>query len=88
MTSYIKSMLECFPVKFSKMNTARTPANENLFNQRQKQRKKLNKQQAKIFHTTVAKGLFLAKGARPDIQATIAYLCTRVKEPDEGDCES
>ena len=88
MTSYVKNMLECFPVKFSKMDKARTPANENLFNQGQKQRKKLNKQQAEIFHTTVAKGLFLAKRARPDIQTTIAYLCTRVKEPDEGDWES
>ena len=87
MTSYVKNMLECFPVKFSKMDKARTPANENLFNQGQKQRKKLNKQQAEIFHTTVAKGLFLAKRARPDIQTTIAYLCTRVKEPDEGDWE-
>ena len=87
MTSYVKNMLECFPVKFSKMDKAQTPANENLFNQGQKQRKKLNKQQAEIFHTTVAKGLFLAKRARPDIQTTIAYLCTRVKEPDEGDWE-
>ena len=88
MKSYVKNMLECFPVKFSKMDKAQTPANENLFNQGQKQRKKLNKQQAEIFHTTVAKGLFLAKRARPDIQTTIAYLCTRVKEPDEGDWES
>ena len=36
MTNYVKNMLECFPVKFSKMNKAQTPANENLFNQEQK----------------------------------------------------
>ena len=87
MTSYVKNMLESFPVKLSKMDTVRTPASDNLFNQGQKPRKKLNKQKAEIFHTTVAKGLFLAKRARPDIQPTIAYLCTRVKEPDEGDWE-
>ena len=33
------------------------------------------------FHTMVAKGLFLSKRARPDIQPTIAFLCTRVNAP-------
>ncbi len=33
----------------------------------------------------MAKGLFLCKRSRPDIQTTIAFLCTRVKEPDEDD---
>ena len=32
----------------------------------------------------VAKALFLCKRARPDIQPTIAVLCTRVKEPNEA----
>ena len=33
----------------------------------------------------VAKGLFLCKRARPDIQPTIAVLSTRVKSPNESD---
>jgi hypothetical protein len=33
----------------------------------------------------VAKALFLCKRARPDIQPTIAVLCTRVKGPNEAD---
>ena len=33
----------------------------------------------------VAKGLFISKRARPNIQPMIAGLCTRVKEPDETD---
>jgi hypothetical protein len=33
----------------------------------------------------VAKGLFLCKRARPDIQPAIAYLTTRVKAPTEQD---
>jgi hypothetical protein len=37
------------------------------------------------FHTTVAKGLFLCKRARPDLQPAIPFLCTRVKVPDEDD---
>ena len=37
------------------------------------------------FHTFVAKGLFLCKRARPDIQTTIAFLTTRVQRPDVDD---
>ena len=33
----------------------------------------------------MAKGLFVCKRARPDIQPTIAVLCTRVKAPNESD---
>jgi hypothetical protein len=36
---------------------------------------------AEQFHTTVAKGLFLCKRARPDIHLVIAFLCTRVRQP-------
>jgi hypothetical protein len=43
------------------------------------------KQRASIFHATVAKLLFIAKRARPDILLAISFLTTRVKEPDEDD---
>jgi hypothetical protein len=33
----------------------------------------------------VAKGLFVCKRARPDIQPVISILCTRVKAPNESD---
>ena len=33
----------------------------------------------------MAKGLFVAKRARPDIMVTIAFLCTRVRETTEED---
>jgi len=33
----------------------------------------------------VARALFLAKRARPDIQPPVAFLCTRVQEPTEED---
>jgi hypothetical protein len=35
----------------------------------------------------VAKGLFLCKRARPDIQQAILVLCTRVKDPNQADWE-
>ncbi len=41
--------------------------------------------QRKIFHTTTAKLLYLAKRARPDILTVTSFLCTRVKAPTEED---
>ena len=46
---------------------------------------KLDRTRAEEFHTVVAKGLFLCKRARPDIQPAIPVLCSRVKEPNESD---
>jgi hypothetical protein len=47
----------------------------------------LDKHRANVLHTIVAKGLFACKRARPDIHTTIAFLCTRVKEPTDDDWE-
>ena len=38
---------------------------------------------ADMFHHNVAKLLFLCKRAQPDIQTSVAFLCTRVKERRE-----
>ena len=46
---------------------------------------KLDEARKQKFHTFTAKGLFLCKRARPDIQTAIAFLSTRVKNPDEDD---
>ena len=37
------------------------------------------------FHTTVAKTLFVAKRARPDILSTVSVLTTRVRHPNRSD---
>ena len=37
------------------------------------------------FHAFVAKSLFARKRARPDIQPTVAFPCTRAQEPTEED---
>ena len=81
MCRYVQDMLDDFPVKFKDRDTATTPAGEDLFNQKGVKGQKLDKKMSEQFHTTVAKGLFLSKRARPDIQPTIAYLCTKVLEP-------
>jgi hypothetical protein len=43
---------------------------------------KLDQARAKAFHNIVAKGIYVAKRARPDISLSIAFLTTRVKGPD------
>ena len=45
----------------------------------------LKKRQSEIFHSTVAKLLFISKRARPDIEQTVAFLCTRVTKSDVHD---
>lgn len=45
----------------------------------------LSKADADHFHRMTAQLLFGCKRARPDIQLTMVFLCTRVKEPTEQD---
>ena len=81
MVKYVESMIEDFPVKISKIS--KTPAAENLLDIGTG--KLLNMANSEIYHTTVAKGLFLCRRSRPDIQPTIAVLSTQVKSPTEAD---
>jgi len=82
MTAYVEKMLKEFPVKFGDMG-APSPAAENLLEKGNG--KLLDKEKQEAFHKTVAQGLFVCKRARPDIQPTIAVLCTRVLQPNESD---
>jgi len=45
--------------------------------------KKLSEERAQLFHHIVAKLLYLCRRTQQDIQTAVAFLCTRVKEPDE-----
>ena len=72
MTKYVKDMIDYFPKKLGKEDIAITLAGDNLF--KKTKDKVLDKQKKEIFHTMVAKGLYLSKRARPDIQPTIAVL--------------
>ena len=46
---------------------------------------KLDAATADYFHHVVARFLYVAKKARPDLQVPVAFLCKRVKCPDVGD---
>ena len=83
MDDYIKRMLEEFPIKFEKGQIAVTPAGVDLLSAGKG--KKLDDNFREIFHTFIAKGLFVSKRARLDIAPTISVLSTRVQEPTEYD---
>ncbi len=82
MENCVDKMLSEFPSSLGK--PVKTPAAEHLF-QVSLTTEKLDDERAEQFHTFVAEGLFLCKRARPDIQPTIAFLFTHVKEPDKDD---
>ena len=82
MQDYVSNMLQAF--NYELVKTAKSPAAEHLFKVNNKC-EKLNLKMKEDFHTNVAKGLFLCKRARPDIQTAIAFLATRVQEPDTDD---
>jgi hypothetical protein len=64
--------------------TAPTPASDNLFDVDDGS-PLLNEKESDFFHRTTARLLFAAKRARPDLQVAVAYLCTRVKAPNQSD---
>jgi hypothetical protein len=83
MFKYLNNVIEDFP----EIIPGRA-AHDKLFEIRDDEEvKKLNKEQALAFHHTVAQLLFMATGARQDIQTAVAFfiLTTRVKSPDEDD---
>ena len=83
MRDYVQKMLKEFPIQFKEGDLVQTPATESLLET--DSGKALTPDKREAFHKTVAQGLFLCKRARPDIQPTIAVLCTRVLAPNESD---
>jgi hypothetical protein len=81
MKEYIEQMIKEY---LEEIKESGYPWNNNLFKQDDRS-DKLGKEKGELFHTLVAKGLFLSKKARPDILPAITYLCTRVKEPNDSD---
>jgi hypothetical protein len=61
-----------------------TPAANHLF-EVDESADKLDEETAQLFHHNVAKLLFLCKRARPDVQAAVTFLTTRVQQPDVDD---
>jgi hypothetical protein len=77
MVESIQAMLDAIPDDMG--GVAATPAANHLFDVNEDS-EKLDEETAQLFHHFVAKLLVLCKGARPDIQTSVAFLCTRPGE--------
>jgi hypothetical protein len=83
MIPYIKKIIEAFHEKITGVQS--TPAGDRLFQIRPpKKAQYLPEEQARAYHHTTAQLLFLSQ-VRRDIQTTVAFLTTRVKQPDNDD---
>ena len=82
MYDYLDDILDESPPKFDGEDV--TPAVSELFTVNMTHQK-LDTPTSELFHRIVAKFLYIAKRARPDLQVAVAFLCKRVKCPNVGD---
>ena len=85
MFNYINELLEAFDkAEPNEKGTKSSAALDDLFKV-DKDCKKLSPTKAVEFHNMTAKMLYATKRARPDTCTAVAFLTTRVREPDEDD---
>ena len=82
MTKYVDDVLE----NSLTSGCSKTPALSDLF-AIDEESPLLGLEQAKEFHSMIARLLYLAKRTRPDILTSIAFLATRVRAPTVQDGE-
>jgi hypothetical protein len=82
MIPYLQEIIDEFPDDLGK--SVSTPAANHLF-EVAKDAVQLSPERAVIFHHTVAKVLWAALRARPDLLTALSFLTSRVKSPDEDD---
>jgi hypothetical protein len=82
MRYYLQNLLEPFDNPQVKV----VPGNKETFTVKGAA-EKLDLKKKTLFHSTVARLLYLSKRARPDIIAVVGFLCTRVREPTVKDWE-
>ena len=84
MLPHIDKAIDSFPEEL--MGTSATPAADHLFQVRTPtEAKPLPEEQSVAFHHITALLLFICCRVRRDIQTAVAFLTTRVKQPDEDD---
>ena len=83
MEHYIDMMLQDAPDEMK--GTADTPAAPHLFKVNSKDPQYLGAEKKRIFVHLVMQGLYLSQRGRPDIRTAIAFLCGRLRSPDEDD---
>ena len=83
MPEYIDTLIKEIPSNLRK-GVSTTSAAGHLFTMNT-DAEKLSEDQASKYHHLVAKILYLAKRARPDLLLAVSFLCTRVTAPDVDD---
>ena len=84
MVDYLKGMLEDFP----EVKTGRSTSlkDNHLFQVSPEEKQTLlDKERATAFHHTVAQLVFVTSRARKQIKMAIAFLCNRLRIPEEDD---
>jgi hypothetical protein len=76
MTFYVDKILS----EYQDVTSIMIPARKDLFRVN-KASELLKTGEARKFHTTVARLLYLSRRGRPDIITVVGFLCTRVKSP-------
>ena len=83
MIPYVTEMVQDFTKYDASSRMAKTPASYHLF-QVDLDAKPLSHTKKAVFHSFVARALFLVKHARPDITTAVAFLMSRVSKLDEN----
>ena len=83
MYDYVNEIIASLPKEM--IGTAISPAGSHLFKVNTENATMLDDETKERFHHYTAQLLFLAKRARPDLQTAVAFLCTRVHQPDQDD---
>ena len=81
MMTYIDDAINCIGENIG--NTYNTPAGENLF--KTTHSPDLHEEKRKLFHSCVAKLLYIGKRGRPDILLPVTFLASRVTKATEND---
>lgn len=82
MIDYLRDIVDDMPVDMK--GGARTTVRSNVF-EVDTESPLLSQKRADFFHRISARLLFAAKRARPEIQVAVAFLCTRMKAPNESE---
>ena len=82
MKRYIKKLLDMLPGVVK--GTTTSPTKKNMFDVDTTSRA-LNKKSADLFHSVIAKILWITKRGRTDLETAESFLCTRVANPIEDD---
>ena len=85
MKSQLKETIDLFKTDYGQLNNRFTSSAAHHLFEVNENGNLLDIKRKEFFHTMTAKLLYIMKRARPDIELTVSFLCTRVRNPNEDD---